>query len=110
ATNKPAKYAKMRMVNYTTKKLREIDLDEDGRYQLKLLLNNSYKVIFENGDSKTTDELTTYGLDKYDVKVRDYLLQGTKLKISSNIVYKENNLPPSIIIHKDLQRNNVSYT
>lgn len=96
-TNKPARTAKMRMVNYTTKKLRELDLDADGRFQIKLLMNNSYKVIIENADNnRITDELTTYGLDKLDVKVRDYLVSGTKFKLTENKVYKPGNLPASV--------------
>ncbi|MDB5227263.1 MAG: psaB [Bacteroidota bacterium] len=95
-TNKPARTSKMRMVNYTTKKLRELDIDEDGRFQIKLLMNNSYKVIIENADSRITDELTTYGLDKLDVKVRDYLISGTKFKLTVNKVYKPDNLPPTV--------------
>ena len=98
ATNKPLRNAKMRMVNYTTNKLRVLDVDEDGRFQIKLLLNNSYKVILENQDSKITDEITTYGLEKYDVKVRDYILSGSKFKLQQNKVYKENNTPPGIKI------------
>jgi hypothetical protein len=100
ATNKPAKFAKMRMVNYTTKKLRELDLDEDGRFQIKLLMNNSYKVIFENQDYKITDELTTYGLERFDVKVRDYLLTGNKLKLLENRVYSKDNVPSNIVLDK----------
>jgi len=95
-TGKPARYAKMRMVNYTTKKLREIDLDENGRFYIKLLMNNSYKVIFENQESKLSDELTTYGMEKYDVKVRDYMLTGNKLKIEENRVYQQTTVPGNI--------------
>ncbi len=93
ATNKPAYTAQMRMVNYTTQRLREVDIDSTGRFEIKLLLNNNYKVIFENQENKVTDELTTFGLDKNSVKVRDYLLSGSKFKLSDNIVYKENNIP-----------------
>ena len=101
ATNKPAKNAKMRMVNYTTQKLREIDIDKDGRYQLKLLLNNNYKVIFEQQENKITDELSTYGLEKYSVKVKDYILTGNTFVTTANKVYARNNVPPYIKIEQD---------
>lgn len=47
ATNKPAAKAKMRMVNYTTQKLREVDVDSSGKFEIKLLLNNNYKIILK---------------------------------------------------------------
>ncbi len=99
ATGKPAVKAKMRMVNYTTQKLREVDIDATGKFEIKLLLNNDYKVIFETQEQKITDELTTYGLEKNSIKVRDYLLTGNKFKLTENKVYKEGNLPPSRIIN-----------
>ncbi len=101
ATNKPVKNAKMRMVNYTTQKLREIDIDKDGRYQLKLLLNNNYKVIFEQQENKITDELSTYGLEKYSVKVKDYILTGNTFVTTTNKVYARNNVPAYIKIDQD---------
>lgn len=101
ATNKPAKNVKMRMVNYTTQKLREIDIDKDGRYQLKLLLNNNYKVIFEQQENKITDELSTYGLDKYSVKVKDYILTGNTFVTTANKVYARNDVPTYIKIEQD---------
>jgi len=98
ATNKPAANTKMRMLNYATQKVRELDLDKDGKFEIKLLLNNNYKVIFENSSAKLTDELTSYGLDKNDVKVRDYILSGSKLKLNENKVYKNGNLPGNMKI------------
>ncbi len=96
STNKPARTAKMRMVNYTTKKVREIDLDQDGKFEIKLLLNNNYKIIVESQDNKATDEITTYGVEKNSVKVRDYILQGNKLKMTENKVYKPTDVPATI--------------
>lgn len=96
ATNKPSYTAKMRMVNYTTQKLREVDIDASGRFEIKLLLNNNYKIIFENQDNKVTDELTTFGLEKNSVKVRDYMLSGNKFKLTENKVYKAGNVPKSV--------------
>ena len=98
ATNLPNVNIKMRMVNYATQKLRDIDLDKDGKFEIKLFQNNNYKVIFENQSAKITDELTTYGLDKNDVKVRDYLLSASKFKLTENKVYKSGNLPSNIKI------------
>lgn len=96
ATNKPAKYAKLRMVNYSTQKLREVDIDSTGKFEIKLLLNNNYKVIFENQENKIIDELTTYGMERYNVKVRDYVLNGAKFKLTENKVYKAGTVPPSM--------------
>ena len=96
ATNKPAKNTKMRMVNYTTQKLREVDIDSTGRFEIKLLLNNNYKVIFESPDNKVTDELTTLGTARNSIKVRDYLLSGSKLKLLENKVYTIATLPSDI--------------
>lgn len=98
ATNKPAKNAKMRMVNYKTQKMRELTLDENGRFEILLLLNNNYKILFEQEGHKTSDEFTTYGLDKNSVKVRDYQLNGTKYTVLNNIVYKEGNYPGSLTL------------
>lgn len=102
ATNKPALSTKMRMVNYTTQKVRELDLDKDGKFEIKLLLNNNYKVIFENQSAKIFDELTSYGLDKNDVKVRDYLLSSGKFKLTENKVYKNGNLPNNIKVENTI--------
>ncbi len=104
-TNKPAIHAKMRMVNYATQKVRELDIDKDGKFEIKLLLNNNYKVIFENQSNKVYDELTTYGLDKNDIKVRDYLLTSEKFKLTENKVYKNGNLPVNIKIDKVITAN-----
>jgi hypothetical protein len=104
ATGKPATKAKMRMVNYTTQKLREVDIDATGKFEIKLLLNNNYKVIFETQEQKITDELTTYGLEKNSIKVRDYLLTGNKFKLTENKVYKEGNLPPNRIINFEIKK------
>jgi LysM repeat protein len=115
-TNKPAKFAKMRMVNYTTQKLRMVDLDSTGKFEIKLLLNNNYKVIFESQENKITDELTTYGMQKNDVKVRDYELNGSKYKLKENKVYKAGELPPSMNINienktkSNLPNNDAYYT
>ncbi len=98
ATNKPAAKAKMRMVNYTTQKLREVDVDSSGKFEIKLLLNNNYKIIFENQENKITDELTTFGLERNSVKVRDYLLTGNKFKLTENKVYKPGNVPTDMNI------------
>jgi hypothetical protein len=95
-TNKPAK-AKMRMVNYNTSKIRDIDVDANGQFQLKLMLNNNYKIIIENGSYRINDELTTYGLENNQVKVKDYLLTGNKFKLLENKVYSADNLPTSLI-------------
>lgn len=100
-TNKPIKNVKMRMVNYTTNKMREVDIDKDGRYQLKLLINNSYKVIFESAEGKVTDELATYGLEKYSVKVKDFVISGNKLTTSANKVYSKDNVPPNLNIQPE---------
>ncbi len=108
ATNKPAVNAKMRMVNYATQKVRELDLDKDGKFEIKLLLNNNYKIIFENQSSKIIDELTTYGLEKNDVKIRDYVLTGTKLKLTENKVYKNGNLPENIKVNTTSNANTIS--
>lgn len=98
ATNKPAARTKMRMVNYTTQKLREVDVDSSGKFEIKLLLNNNYKIIFENQENKITDELTTFGLERNSVKVRDYLLTGNKFKLTENKVYKPGNVPSDMNI------------
>ncbi|HRH56109.1 MAG TPA: LysM peptidoglycan-binding domain-containing protein [Chitinophagales bacterium] len=111
ATNKPAKYAKMRMVNYTTQKLRLVDLDSSGKFEIKLLMNNNYKVIFESQENKITDELTTYGMQKNDVKVRDYELNGAKFKLKENKVYKQGELPPGMNIKIDNKaKSNLPYS
>lgn len=96
ATGKASHTAKMRMVNYTTQKLREVDIAENGRFEIKLLLNNNYKIIFENQENKITDELTTFGLEKNSVKVRDYQLSGNKFKLTDNKVFKADNVPPGM--------------
>lgn len=101
ASGKPLRAVKMRMVNYTTQKMRELDLDKDGRFQIKLLLNNSYKVIFETPENKVTDELTTFGMDRLNIKVRDYSLAGSKLKIGENRVFTQDDLPSYIHLVKD---------
>ncbi|HQV76946.1 MAG TPA: hypothetical protein PLJ42_01040 [Chitinophagales bacterium] len=101
ATNKPAK-VKMRMVNYTTQKLRELDVDDKGRFEIRLLLNNNYKIILETINFKLADELTTLGLERNSIKVRDYLISGNKLKITDNRVYNQDNLPASISLENKL--------
>lgn len=95
ATNKPAK-AKMRMVNYTTSRMRDLDIDDKGMFQIKLMLNNNYKIIIENGSNKITDEVTTFGLSVGQTKIKDYLLTGNKFKMLENKVYDEDNLPTKI--------------
>lgn len=94
ATNKVASKVKMRMVNYTTQKVRQLDVDSAGRFEIKLLLNNNYKIIFENQENKITDELTTLGMEKNTVKIRDYVLNGNKFKLTENKVYYPGNVPP----------------
>ncbi len=94
-TNKPAK-AKMRMLNYNTNKLRDIDVDKDGFFKIKLMLNNSYKIIFENGSYRINDELTTYGLENGQVKIKNYILTGNKFKLLENKVYDAGNIPTDI--------------
>jgi 5-hydroxyisourate hydrolase-like protein (transthyretin family) len=101
STNKPVKNVKMRMVNYTTNKMREVDIDKDGRYQLKLLINNTYKVIFESPDNKVSDELATYGLEKHSVKVKDYVLSGSKFTTSANKVYTKENVPAHLKVQQE---------
>ena len=95
ATNKVAAKAKMRMMNYATQKVRILDIDSLGRFEIKLFLNNNYKIIIENQENKITDELTTLGMEKNTVKVRDYLLNGNKFKLTENRVYQASNLPPN---------------
>ncbi len=101
STNKPAK-VKMRMVNYATQKLRELEIDSSGRFEIRLLLNNNYKIIFETPQFKITDELTTLGLERNNVKVKDYLLTGNKFKLTENRVYKENNIPSTIVLNNKI--------
>ncbi len=93
STNKVATKVKMRMVNYATQKVRQLDIDSTGKFEIKLFLNNNYKVIFENQENKIIDELTTYGMDKNTVKIRDYILNGNKLKFGENRTYNADNLP-----------------
>lgn len=93
STNKVATKVKMRMVNYTTQKVRQLDIDSTGKFEIKLFLNNNYKVIFENQENKIVDELTTYGMEKNTVKIRDYILTGNKLKFGENRTYNADNLP-----------------
>lgn len=100
--NKPAK-ATMRMMNYTTNKMRELDLDEDGRFEIKLFLNNNYKIVLQTANNKLTDELTTLGLERNTVKVRDYLLKGNQLTLTENRVYRADNLPASIKLSTELK-------
>jgi hypothetical protein len=95
STNKPAK-AKMRMVNYTTSKMRDLDIDDKGMFQIKLMLNNNYKIIIENGSNKITDEITTFGLSVDQTKIKDYLLTGNKFKMLENKIYDANSLPVKI--------------
>ena len=95
ASNKPAK-AKMRMVNYTTSKMRDLDIDDKGMFQIKLMLNNNYKIIIENGSNKITDEVTTFGLAVGQTKIKDYLLTGNKFKTLENKVYDANTLPTKL--------------
>ena len=92
-TNKVASKVKMRMVNYATQKVRQLEVDSTGNFEIKLFLNNNYKVIFENQENKIVDELTTYGMDKNTVKIRDYILNGNKLKFGENRTYNADNLP-----------------
>lgn len=103
-TNKPATKTKMRMVNYTTQKVREVDIDANGRFEIKLLLNNNYKIIFETLDTKITDELTTLGMERNSIKVRNYLLSGSKFKLTENKVYQQGNLPPDIQIKSEFSK------
>ncbi len=100
--NKPATSAKMRIMNYTTQKVRELELDKDGKFEIKLLQNNNYKVIFQTESNKLIDELTTYGLEKKDVKLRKYILSGSKVKITENKVYTNGNIPSNIKLTTDL--------
>lgn len=86
---------KMRMVNYTTQKVRQLDLDSIGNFEIKLLLNNNYKIIIERQDNQYTDELTTFGMDKNSIKVRDYVISGNKLTLAENKVYTATTLPTS---------------
>ncbi len=102
STNKPAK-VKMRMVNYATQKLRELEVDSSGKFEIRLLLNNNYKIIFETPQFKITDELTTLGLERNNVKVKDYLLTGNKFKLTENRVYKENNVPSNILLNNKIE-------
>jgi hypothetical protein len=106
ATSKPATSAKMRMLNYATQKVRELKLDKDGKFEIKLLTNNNYRIIFENQSNKIIDELTTYGLENNDVKVRDYILTGSKFKLSNNRVYKNGNIPDNIKLSSEIDPNN----
>ncbi|MEN9447195.1 MAG: hypothetical protein RJA25_485 [Bacteroidota bacterium] len=86
---------KMRMVNYTTQKVRPLDIDSAGNFEIKLLLNNNYKIILEKQEKQLTDELTTFGMEKNSIKVRDYVISGNKLNFAENKVYTPSNLPPA---------------
>ncbi|MFN8283064.1 MAG: hypothetical protein U0U67_07595 [Chitinophagales bacterium] len=113
STNKPATKAKMRMVNYTTSRMRDLDIDEKGMFQIKLMLNNNYKIIIENGSNKVTDEVTTFGLSVGQTKIKDYLLNGNKFKMLENKIYDAENLPTKtkeLYSIKDDQNKGVYYT
>lgn len=96
ATNKPATLAKMRMINLNSSRIREVDIDENGVYQLKLFLNNNYKIIIENSSYKINDELTTYGLEEGQIKTKDYLLNGNKFKLTNNRVFNATTIPAEL--------------
>lgn len=105
ANNQPAKQVKMRMVNYATQKLRDVEIDNTGKFEVNLMLDNNYKVIFQNQNNKIIDEITTLGLDNGSVKVRDYTLNGNKFKLTENRVYKKDALPANIKVSTPTAQN-----
>ncbi len=109
ATNKPAK-VKMRMVNYTTNKLRELEVDKNGVFKIDLMTNNNYKIIIENASYKILDEITTFGLSAGQIKVKDYLLTGNKFKPLENRVYTKNTIPSSYLDMYLLKQNKTPNT
>ncbi|MCB9033578.1 MAG: PD40 domain-containing protein [Chitinophagales bacterium] len=83
----------MRMINLNSNKLKTIEINDSGTFEVKLLTNNNYKIIFNYNGKKITDEITTYGLEHGSVKVKDYLITGVKFKSEENRVYTPKIIP-----------------
>ncbi len=73
---------KMKMINYTTNKLRELEIDSQGKFEIKLFTNNNYKIIFNNSGTNITDEITTIGIEKGSVKICNYIISNTSFVLS----------------------------
>lgn len=110
ATNKPVSNAKMRMLNYATQKVRELEIDKQGKFEIVLMQNNNYKVIFQQQANNVFNELTTYGLQKNDIKLRDYTIQGSKLKVTKNKVYSNGNFPADLKLESLITTDNQPIT
>lgn len=97
STNKIVQ-AKAKIINLNTNKIRTIDYDTKGNFNIKLMTNNNYSIIIENNGLKIKDEITTYGLEHGSVKIKNYILSGTKFKTTENRILKPNLVDDSIKI------------
>ncbi len=77
-----------RIINLNTNKVRTFDYDSSGYFNIKLMTNNNYSIVIENNSVKVKDEITTYGLEHGSVKMKKYILSGTKFKTSENRILK----------------------
>lgn len=75
-----------RIINLKNNKVKNIEYDSQGYFNLKLMLNNSYDIVVEHNNLKIKDEITTYGLEHGSLKIKNYIINGSKLKTSENKV------------------------
>ncbi|MCB0510929.1 MAG: SPOR domain-containing protein, partial [Bacteroidetes bacterium] len=75
-----------RITNLSNNKTKLIEYDETGNFNIKLLVNNNYKIIISNQGVKINDNITTLGLEKGSVKTKKYVLTGTKFKTTENSI------------------------
>lgn len=75
-----------RISNLSNNKTKLIEYDETGNFNIKLLVNNNYKIIISNQGVKINDNITTLGLEKGSVKTKKYVLSGTKFKTTENSI------------------------
>lgn len=85
STNKLIKPV-VKVINLNNNKVKNMEFDNDGSFNMKLLTNNNYKLLIDNQGIKSNDQITTIGLEHGSVKTKKYVLSGTKFKTTENSV------------------------